>query len=267
MSTQRLFISHASEDEAVVNRIVQFLEANGVPCWISSRDIPPRSIYADAIAEGMDNCSACVVIVSSASSISKAVKRELELASHLDKPFIPIRIDRTEPVAGVAYYLRNTQWIDYLNQGDHALIRITGQGNPTTPQRASASSSNSPGRLTLVSFGLGAMLLSVMMVGGFYALEMPFPLIVFDLMFFAAPIVCIAAALLFWSAANLRRPSIRTTIMVSLAAAFLGGMSLALSYAFLIQGAGLLSYIEAYQISASIASLAGFIPIGDRTKA
>ncbi len=140
----RLFISHASEDEGVVNRIVAYLEAHGATCWISSRDIPPRAIYADAIAEGIQVCTACVVIVSAAANASKAVKRELELASHEDKPFIPIRIDETEPAAGLAYYLRNAQWVDYARQGERALDRIVGQkaGAPvaTAPIRPERSS-------------------------------------------------------------------------------------------------------------------------------
>lgn len=124
MTGQRLFISHASEDGAVVNRVVAYLEAQGVPCWISSRDIPPRAIYADAIAEGLRACSACVVMMSQAANESTAVKRELELASHYHKPFIPIRIDETEPSAGVDYYLRSTQWLDYRRDGERALDRI-----------------------------------------------------------------------------------------------------------------------------------------------
>jgi len=133
LGAQRLFISHASEDEAAVNRIVSYLEAHGAACWIASRDIPPQSIYADAIAEGMEECTACVVILSAASNQSKAVKRELELASHYDKPFIPIRIDATEPARGFDYYLRNTQWIDYGRDGERALDRIGGRSAPSTP--------------------------------------------------------------------------------------------------------------------------------------
>ncbi len=70
MSVQRLFISHASEDEAVEARVVAYLETHGVPCWISSRDIPPRAIYADAITESMQVCGACAVIVSKAAFVA-----------------------------------------------------------------------------------------------------------------------------------------------------------------------------------------------------
>ncbi|MEZ5960976.1 MAG: toll/interleukin-1 receptor domain-containing protein [Hyphomonadaceae bacterium] len=143
MSEQRLFISHASEDAAVVNHIVAYLEAQGVPCWVSSRDIPPRAIYADAITEAMQACSACAVVVSKNSNQSKAVKRELELASHYDRPFIPIRVDGSEPATGVDYYLRNTQWVDYKRGGTAALDRIAAQVKgaplPAAPRRPARS--------------------------------------------------------------------------------------------------------------------------------
>lgn len=134
MGEQRLFISHASEDAAVAGKIVGYLEERGVACWIASRDIPPRAIYADAIVAGMQACSACVVLVSAASNASKAVKREVELASHEDKAFIPIRIDGSEPASGLAYYLRSTQWVDYNREGPLALNRIAAAGRQPPPR-------------------------------------------------------------------------------------------------------------------------------------
>ncbi|UPT64137.1 MAG: toll/interleukin-1 receptor domain-containing protein [Hyphomonadaceae bacterium JAD_PAG50586_4] len=152
MSQQRLFISHANEDEAVVNRIVAYLEAHAIPCWVAGRDIPPRAIYADAITEAIQACSGCAVVLSAASNGSKAVKRELELASHYDKPFIPIRIDATEPAAGVDYYLRNTQWLDYRRDGERALDRIVGQtaGTPSPAKAPTPQASPRQGQSPLV---------------------------------------------------------------------------------------------------------------------
>lgn len=150
--TDHLFISHASEDEAVVGRIVEYLEGRGVACWIAGRDIPPRAIYAEAITEGIRQCSACAVIVSKAANASAAIKRELELASHYGKAFIPIRVDSTEPGPGLDYYLRNTQWINYGRDGNRALDRIADHqaGRPVqatpayspAPQPPSSSPSN-----------------------------------------------------------------------------------------------------------------------------
>lgn len=126
--TDRLFISHANEDAGVAERIVAYLEARGAPCWIAGRDIPARAIYADAIVEAIDACSACVVLVSKAANESDAIKREIELASHAKKPFIPIRVDGAEPSRGLAYYLRNPQWIEYKRDGERALDRIVATG-------------------------------------------------------------------------------------------------------------------------------------------
>jgi hypothetical protein len=135
----RLFISHASEDAAIADSLMGYLESHGLGCWISSRDIPPQAIYADAITEAMQTCSACAVLISRAANQSKAVKRELELASHYDKPFIPIRIDGAEPAAGLDYYLRNVQWMDYRRDGEQALDGIVAHLQGAPPPRAPAS--------------------------------------------------------------------------------------------------------------------------------
>ncbi|HVH27481.1 MAG TPA: toll/interleukin-1 receptor domain-containing protein [Vicinamibacterales bacterium] len=177
----RLFISHAHDDADTAARIVAYLESHGTPCWISSRDIPPRSIYADAITEAMQACSACVVLLTSAANQSKALKRELELASHYEKPFIPIRVDGVEPAAGLDYYLRNTQWVEYARDGDQALDRIVAAGRDVSPpgQAASrpvldappvparAAASRTP--LVLIMVGVVVVVLVVVAARGWFA--------------------------------------------------------------------------------------------------
>lgn len=124
MAERTLFISHASEDGPAVQRIVDYLEREGITCWIAGRDIPPRAVYAEAITEGVKNASACGVIVSRAANASDAIKRELELASRHKRPFIPIRIEDVEPGPGLDYYLNNVQWMEYKRDGEAALDRI-----------------------------------------------------------------------------------------------------------------------------------------------
>jgi TIR domain len=164
----RLFISHAHDDADAAARIVAYLESHGMPCWISSRDIPPRSIYADAIAEAMQACSACVVLLTSAANQSKALKRELELASHYEKSFIPIRVDGVEPAAGLDYYLRNTQWVEYARDGDVALDRIVAAArdasSPGLKTSPPAPALAAPRRTARVPIMVGAVL--VVVAGG-----------------------------------------------------------------------------------------------------
>jgi len=170
----RLFISHAHDDADAAARIVAYLESHGMPCWISSRDIPPRAIYADAITEAMQSCSACVVLLTSAANQSKALKRELELASHYEKPFIPIRVDGVEPAAGLDYYLRNTQWVEYARDGDEALDRIVAAGRDVSPPGLDASppapARVAPRRTAGVPIIVGAVLV-VVAAGGWFALR------------------------------------------------------------------------------------------------
>lgn len=59
------------------------------------------------------------------------------------KALIPILIDGSEPASGLAYYLSNVQWLDYVREGERALDRISNQskkapdasvdGRPQTP--------------------------------------------------------------------------------------------------------------------------------------
>ncbi|WP_395644659.1 toll/interleukin-1 receptor domain-containing protein [Terricaulis sp.] len=164
---ERIFISHASEDAAVADKIVAYLEARGVACWIAPRNIPPSAAYPDAIADAIENCSACAVLLSKAANASTAIKRELELASQNEKPFIPIRIDSAAPSGGLAYYLGKHQWVDFKQSGeralDHIVSHMAGGGDahavsrsPPGHRGARAAPRRNLGRF----IGIGAVLLA-----------------------------------------------------------------------------------------------------------
>jgi hypothetical protein len=48
-----VFISHSSKDKAIGNEICRFLEANGISCWIASRDVTPGKNYGAAIIDSI----------------------------------------------------------------------------------------------------------------------------------------------------------------------------------------------------------------------
>jgi hypothetical protein len=62
--TQDVFISHASQDAAVANTVVDALERNGLACWIAPRQVVPGTFYADEIVHAIDAAKALVVILS-----------------------------------------------------------------------------------------------------------------------------------------------------------------------------------------------------------
>ena len=47
--SEHIFISFSSKDDAVARAVVQFLEAQGLKCWISLRDILPGQNYQESI--------------------------------------------------------------------------------------------------------------------------------------------------------------------------------------------------------------------------
>jgi hypothetical protein len=68
-ASPHVFISYASQDAAVAQRLCATLEAAGFPCWIAPRDVEAGALYADAIVRAINEAKA-VVLVLSASAIA-----------------------------------------------------------------------------------------------------------------------------------------------------------------------------------------------------
>jgi hypothetical protein len=75
------FISHASEDAAIAATITDYLENNGVSCWIAPRDLTPGREYSSAIVDGIESSAVFVLVLSENANESIFVKRELFISS------------------------------------------------------------------------------------------------------------------------------------------------------------------------------------------
>jgi hypothetical protein len=80
-STARVFISYASPDVAVAERIVQALEHQALKCWIAPRDATPGAHYASEIVQAIDSTRAIALIFSEDAASAPHVLRELERAT------------------------------------------------------------------------------------------------------------------------------------------------------------------------------------------
>src|SRR5271170_6346966 len=77
--TQRLvFISYASHDSAVSQKVCSALEAAGFPCWIAPRNVVPGTLYAEAIVGAIDESRILILILSKEAVASAHVGREIE---------------------------------------------------------------------------------------------------------------------------------------------------------------------------------------------
>ena len=112
MVSARSFISHASRDATLAHELVAALEAGGVACWISGRDVAPGANYQEAIVGAIAGARAMVLLLTEAANASDEVKKELSLASAQGIPVYPVRVGAVQPNAALRYELATRQWIE-----------------------------------------------------------------------------------------------------------------------------------------------------------
>ncbi len=173
-STRTVFISYASQDAAVANSIVEYLEQHGLSCWLAPRDVKPGAQYADAIVGAINEANAVVLLLSQNAVASSHVSREVERAASKHKPIIAFRIDPTTLNRTLEYFLSESQWIDVPAIGMPAalakLAQAAGQGQ-TTPANLAASArplERPGGRTKLIAGAAIAISIGVAVVLGMH---------------------------------------------------------------------------------------------------
>jgi formylglycine-generating enzyme required for sulfatase activity len=109
---RHVFISFASSDLALAHRVIASLEAAGLRCWLSDRDIAPADSYPAAITDAVKRSGAVLLLLTEASNQSPHVIREIELAFTARRPILPVRIGGTTPSSDLQYFLSRSQWLD-----------------------------------------------------------------------------------------------------------------------------------------------------------
>jgi TolB-like protein/Flp pilus assembly protein TadD len=112
-----VFISYASTDFAVANRVCEFLESQGVACWIAPRNVRPGDLYADAIVQGINACRLLVVILSPSAAASSHVLREVERAAAKNRPLVSVRVGPVVLPPALEYFLSASHWLE-VSQGN-----------------------------------------------------------------------------------------------------------------------------------------------------
>ena len=162
-SQRRVFISYASHDAAVAQKVCSALEAAGFLCWIAPRDVVPGTLYADGIVHAIDESSILVLILSAPAVASAHVGREIERAVSKRHPVVALRIDSAPLTAAFEYFLNQSQWIEG-GASDAAIASIDRRGRAAsfagdcgtpnrTPQPAAAPRKPSMPRRLWVSRG------------------------------------------------------------------------------------------------------------------
>src|SRR5450631_2133273 len=136
---RRVFISYASRDAAVAQKVCAALEAAGTLCWIAPRNVVPGTLYADGIVHAIDESSILVLILSEQAVASAHVGREIERAVSKRHPVVALRIDSAPLNRAFEYFLNQSQWIEG-GGSDAAIAQLVGAvGQHLAPGTATAS--------------------------------------------------------------------------------------------------------------------------------
>lgn len=109
-----VFISHSSADLEISERLYEYLESNGIKCWIDSKNV--SGLYARSIIEGIKQSQIMVLVFSGNSNESPHVENEVDNAFNERKVIIPFRIEDIEMSDVLLYYLRKSHYVDgYLD--------------------------------------------------------------------------------------------------------------------------------------------------------
>jgi hypothetical protein len=119
-----LFICFSSSDEAIAREAVQRLEAAGVKCWISLRDVLPGHNYQESIINALEGAKGLIFLFSEASAASGETKKELSVAGSLNMPVFPLRLQPITPTGALRYELATRQWIDVFTDRDLGYRRL-----------------------------------------------------------------------------------------------------------------------------------------------
>ncbi len=109
---QQVFISYASADKTIADRICGALESVGVSCWIAPRNIPAGADFPSAIVEGISAARAFVLVLTEHAVASPHVLSEVGHAFNGKKRILPFRISPAALPEDLEYFLSLTQWLD-----------------------------------------------------------------------------------------------------------------------------------------------------------
>jgi TolB-like protein len=123
----RVFLSFASQDSAVAQRLCVALEAAGQPCWIAPRDVRPDEAYDAAIERAIQGCRMLVLLLSAHAVASPQVLREVERAGASGHPVLTVRLDGTALPPELDRVLSASAWLDATPGGiDDVLPALIG---------------------------------------------------------------------------------------------------------------------------------------------
>lgn len=100
-----VFISHASEDDALATRLCEDLATHHISVWVDHRDLRRKGLLLDALQTAIEQCRHVVLVWSQHSAVKRYVSAEWNFAWNRERSIVPCRTDSTQLPLGLAGYL------------------------------------------------------------------------------------------------------------------------------------------------------------------
>ena len=79
-SEKIVFISYSSKEMETAVRVCNYLEEQGIVCWIAPRNIEAGANYASQIVAAIRRCDTLVMLASESTNVSGHVSNEVSIA-------------------------------------------------------------------------------------------------------------------------------------------------------------------------------------------
>jgi|TARA_B110000438_G_scaffold286643_1_gene318079 serine/threonine-protein kinase len=117
-----VFVSYSSQDFEEVHRIVEQLRGAGVSVWMDDGGIEAATLWSEAIVEAINDSKVLIMMVSSHSTDSPNVVKEVMLSSESGKVILPVYLEEAEIPSRLKYQLTGIQHLEVFSLSESGLI-------------------------------------------------------------------------------------------------------------------------------------------------
>tara|TARA_Y100001933_G_scaffold182184_1_gene180645 strand:+ start:494 stop:1408 length:915 start_codon:yes stop_codon:yes gene_type:complete len=127
MSTE-VFVSYSSQDYERVMPLVDRLRSVGVAVWVDEGNIDAATLWSESIVEAITECRVLIMMVSSHSTDSHNVVKEVMIASESKKTILPIYLEPADIPAKLKYQLTGIQHLEWFDGGSDEVFETLKDG-------------------------------------------------------------------------------------------------------------------------------------------
>jgi hypothetical protein len=112
VTPREVFVSYSQRDRETAFGIVEYVERDGILCWVAPRDVDPGTDWAAEIIDAIASARVMVLVFSAGANASPQVRREVERAVNRGVAVLPFRIEDVLPARSLEYFLSSQHWLD-----------------------------------------------------------------------------------------------------------------------------------------------------------